>query len=166
MKKTASRPAFTLFEITVVLALLGLVMTLVITTVIGLFKMENVEAISSQRLSAHLALADRFRADVARAIGAPDKMEKFSAGDRCLILRNHDRSAIVYSWDKNQLMRWEITPASQSKKTLPVPGDQAAVEFHRSGPDQRLLTLRVVQTRRHGPAYVVEFAAALGGDLQ
>jgi hypothetical protein len=161
------RSAFTLFEILVVMASMGAVLLLSTATYLAAQRINRSAAGLSGRLAVQAALADQFRQDVTQAKAAPGTFEKNHANAQCLILQVPDGRHIVYRWDKGQLERIAHVGRKESRQRLPIGSDRAVVEFSRSGPSGRLVTLRLTeQPGSTPPRRAVEISASLGGDLQ
>jgi type II secretory pathway pseudopilin PulG len=155
------RPAWSLLEVTAVIAVLGVLLALTFATVAGTMRTEKATLASFQKLAAQSALADQFRADVARAKSTPDKLDTFVKSPACLILELPDRSNIIYRWDKGDLTRSTISATGTSAQRLPLGEKGAVAEFAwvAAGPSP-LVTLRIKgQTLQ-------EITAALGGDYR
>jgi len=161
------RPAFTLIEVLAVMGTMGIVLLLATATLVGAQRINASAAEIARRLAVQIALADQFRQDVARATAAPDAFEKRRAGPACLILQTADGSGIIYCWDDGQLERTQFLGHKQSRQRMPLGSDRASVEFFRSGPGGRVVTLRLTEPRgKAASRRVIECSAALGGDCQ
>lgn len=157
------RSAFTLIEIMVVMWALGLLLMVGAVLIAGTLRVRQAAASAFNTLNARTELADRFRADVHRAVLAPDASGSWTAGPTCLLLRQPDGGHIVYSWKDGRLERIEL-PSNQSRP-LSVGSTGTVVEFLRSGEDRRLLTMQLSPPRPRGaPSTALEITAALGGD--
>jgi len=159
------RPAYMLFEIAAVMAFAGIILMLAAAILVGVVKISRAATDDVQMLVVQKSLADQFRADVARAVAAPDQWENYQAGSTCLILRGTEGRSVIYRWEAGRLQRTELTSGKKIERPLPV-GARIRPEFRRSGPDQRLLTLCLLETRRPVTTCRVEISAALGGDQQ
>jgi len=151
------------------MALLAIFFALLVGLLWGATGVERVEAAVYQRMTIQSALADLFRADVAAAVEAPAQWGDWTAGPTCLILRLGKERQVVYAWENAELTRIEYTAAEPRSQPCPVGGEDIWVEFSRSGPRDRLITMRLIETRGQGSAwkdYPVDIAAALGGDRQ
>jgi prepilin-type N-terminal cleavage/methylation domain-containing protein len=152
-----SRAGFTLLEMLVVMAALGLLMVLIAGLLTGLVRAERAASEDFQRLLVQSALADRFREDVSRAVDAPERLGEQEAGQACLILRRPDKSHIVYRWTGSELTRQE-RPLQEAAQVMPVGGEQVSATFLRGEPDNRVVILRL-----KGLRHEIDFAAALEG---
>jgi type II secretory pathway pseudopilin PulG len=161
------RPAFTLIEVLAVMGTMGIVLVLATATLVGAQRINASATEVAQRLAVQAALADQFRQDVTRATTAPDAFEKIRAGPACIILQTADSSGVIYRWEDGQLERTQFLGQKQSHHRMPVGSDQTSVEFLRSGPGGRVVTLRLSEPRGNAASRrVIECSAALGGDCQ
>jgi type II secretory pathway pseudopilin PulG len=161
------RPAFTLIEVLAVMGTMGIVLLLATATLVGAQRINASAAEVAQRLAVKAALADQVRQDVARATAAPDAFEKLRAGPGCLILQMADSSGVIYRWEDGQLGRTQFLGHEQFRQRMPVGSDRASVEFLRSGPGGRVVTLRLSEPRGNAASRrVIECSSALGGDRQ
>ena len=161
------RPGFTLIEISLVMAMLAVAMGLVTVALLGAIKLHKACEGALERLGAQQVLADQFRADVAQAANAPERWKEDSAGPTCLILHCSEDRHVLYRWKGDRLERSEFNGAKARQRLFPLDGEATAVELGRSGPDDRLLTLRLFALRKNGGKEpLVEITAALGGDRQ
>lgn len=161
-----ARGGFTLLEIVVVMALLSVILMLIAVTVVGATRIERASADAHLRAAAWQELADRFRADVAGADAAPATRGGRDAGPHALFLQVNGQP-VAYRWDAGRLQRSAGPNVDESARQLPLGSDRLSVEFARSGPDGRLITLRLFETRGEGNLVPrLEIAAALGGDLR
>jgi prepilin-type N-terminal cleavage/methylation domain-containing protein len=163
--RTSPRAGFTLLEMAMVMAALGLVMLLLSATMIGSLRTQQLAIRVSNRVMAHSTLADQFRADVARAVEAPSSLGELGADSNRLILRMSGGKTVVYDFSKGQLERSEVVGTKRSSRRLPLGDDRTTVEFRRPG-GVNLVLLRLVESPVRGPKQVIEVAAALGGDLR
>lgn len=153
------RRAFTLLEVTAVMAMMVILLLLLVSIVVGALRVEELAAGNYNRLLEQEVVADQFRDDVAAATAAP----KEKAGTDRLLLTRPDGGPVVYRWEDDSLVRTETVGGKDVSRVLRV-GNGVEVEFTRSA-DDRLLTLRLVESR--GPRKVkhaVDITAALGGD--
>src|SRR5205823_1954174 len=102
------RQAFTLLEMMAVMWGLAILLGISAVTLAGLMRIQQANAQTHERLVQRSALADQFRADVARAADAPASLDKLKAGPDCLILRLADGKHVVYRWKGDQLERTEL----------------------------------------------------------
>jgi hypothetical protein len=162
------RPAFSLLEMTVVLAALQILLALIAGILWATVRIERSAAADFQRTLNQDALAEQFRTDVANAAAAPLGLDDLVAGPDCLILRKADGSKVIYRWAGERLERSETTKSGTTVRHLPLGVEQARVEFTRAE-DGRLLTLRLTEVHGLGNArrqHLVVVTAALGGDLR
>jgi prepilin-type N-terminal cleavage/methylation domain-containing protein len=160
------RPGFTLIEIVAVMFLLGTLMLLAGAVLVGAFQTERLANHISKRQAGQEALAEQFRRDVAMARAAPDTWKEWTAGPAVLILRLDESRHVVYRWHAGQLLRSESGGAMPLARQLPLGGEAFRVEFARSGGEQPIVSLRVIETRRGVDQAPLEIVAALGGDLR
>lgn len=163
------RPGYMLIEIIVVMVVLTLVISLSSFVILGMLRTYAVDAGFAQRLVAQEQIAELFRTDAASAGTAPLRAGRFTASSSCMILRRGDDTLVVYEATPAGLERIEQSAATESRRLLPLESDQARIAFSRGAPEDRLLTLRWIETRGSEGAlveHVLEFSAALGGDLR
>jgi hypothetical protein len=144
---------------------LAVVLLIGTALLVGSVKMERAAAASYRRLTLHSELADQFRADVTRAVAAPERIDELTASRTCLILRIAEGQHVVYLWADGHLERSERTGPDVSRRPVPLGFEPEAVAFTRAGRDGSVVTLRL--TEALGPTKVkrdVEIAAALAGD--
>jgi prepilin-type N-terminal cleavage/methylation domain-containing protein len=159
------RCGFTLLEVTVVMWALGILLLLGTALLVGTFQVQRAAATALNHLSVRNTLADQFRADVARAVAAPDSADQELAGPTCLLLRHAEGGQTVYRWKDGHLERSRL-PGGETRR-LPVGPEGTTVEFFRPGTELGVVTMRLSLPRPHGNApLVLEIAAALGGDLR
>ncbi len=157
------RPAFSLVELLAIIATFGVAVLVGSSVLVAAFKIQKTTQTSVEALSQRAALADLFRADVARASAAPDRFETDTAGPTCLVLELPGGGHLVYRWQMNRLERREL-PGGRVQ-LLPAGPRGTSVEFVRTA-GSRLLTLRLVLPQAGGTTRPLEFSAALGGDLR
>ena len=163
----ARRSGFTLLEIMVVIAALGLIMLLGTVTLLGTMRIERATESVFHRLSAHADLSDQFRLDVARANAAPDKLEKLVAGPTCLLLRLADGHHVAYRFEAGVLTRSELDGASTTQRTMPLGSELVRVEFGRAESAPKMITLRLTEPPgRTLSRHPIEITATMGGDLR
>jgi hypothetical protein len=148
------------------MAALTAAMGLLVVALAGALQLQHASADALDRLGAQRDLADQFRADVAQAADAPERWQDETAGPDCLILRLGKDRHVVYRWEAERLVRSETAGEREHRHEIALGEGPAAVEFARSGPGGRLLTLRLFTVRKDGRKPAAEFTAALGGDLQ
>jgi prepilin-type N-terminal cleavage/methylation domain-containing protein len=162
---TGHRSGFSLVEIVVVMAALGVLMLLGTSILVGTFQVQRAAATALNQLSERNTLADQFRADASRAIAAPDRADQWTANPTCLLLRQAEGGHMVYRWQEGRLERSRL-PSGETQR-LPVGPEGAAVEFLRPSTNRGVVTLRLSLPRSHGTVTpALEIAAALGGDLR
>jgi hypothetical protein len=150
----------------VVMTLLSMFIGLIVAVIWSAIRIERADASVMTRMLVQNALAEQFREDVAGAVETLKEWEEHTAGSQCLILRRPDGSHVVYAWQNKQLSRLEKIVETENKRLLPAGAEQADVEFRTSGSENRLVTLRLTETRGPGPKRLLEIAAALGGDVR
>ncbi len=157
-----TRPnAFTLIELLVVLVMIGVVFGLIASTILGTMKIEKAQAAVYHKMVAQHTLADQFRADVAGAQSAPEKLKDWVKGPACLILKTTGADHIVYHWHDGRLERIEIAGKRRLQQNLALGEKKLTVEFAAGSDFPGLLTLRLKSPM---PRPAVEISAALGGD--
>ncbi len=163
---SAARQGFTLLEMSAVIGSLAIVLLLIAAILLGVFNTQQLSTRVSHTLMTQNTLGDQFRSDVATATGAPKMLGDEQAGPNCLILQRTDGSHVVYRWHEGKLDRSEVVEDNHATQTLPVGNEQTTVEFLR-GDGDRLLTLRLADSpERVKQGRMVEYSAALGGDLR
>ena len=160
------RAGFTLLEILVVMWALTLALGLGATLFVAALRADQVSAATLRRLSQTGELADQFRADVAEAAAAPDRLDALARGPSCLILRTPDGAHVVYQWQQEQLERMVRTADGEMRRVVPVGVRVARVEFDVTDGERPLITLRLIESPARGVAWPTEVSAALGGDLR
>ncbi len=159
------RRGFSLLEMAGVMGALTLVLLMLVTVLMAALRNEQVAARSTQRLLARAALADQFRADVARATAAPRTLGDLEAGPTCLILRLGDGEHLVYRFRERWLERSTAGEEGPFQR-VPLGERDVTVEFGQEA-GGRLLSLRLIDVPRSGgPQREFEVRAALGGDLR
>jgi len=166
MRRRTSRTGFTLIEILVVMAVMTVALGLGTTLLLAAMRTDQVGTATLHRLSWRAQLADQFRADVAGAAAAPDRLGDRTAGPACLILRTPAGTHVVYQWQGAKLIR--IVGTGDTETRTPVVPDvpELSGEFIRTDGDRPLVTLKLVETPALGTARRAEVAAAVGGDLR
>jgi hypothetical protein len=163
--KADARRGFSLLEAVCAIWALTLIMFLGVTTLLGAMKIEKAGTAASDRQTFLTTAADQFRDDVATAIEAPDRVGEVDAGDDSLILRKGDDRYVFYRAEEGRLERSVVARPNAMLQWIPLGGNWDTIEFVRSGPNGRLITLRLCQAveigRRQRPT---EVSAALGGD--
>jgi type II secretory pathway pseudopilin PulG len=149
-----------LLELLTVMAVIGFVFAVIVSTILGTLKIEKAEAAAYHRMAAQHTLADQFRTDVAGAAAALEKLKDWVKGPACIILKT-TAGHIVYHWHDGKLERIEIAGKQVGKQYLPLGEKKLAVEFAGGTSSADLLTLRL---KGPAPRPAVEISAALGGD--
>ena len=159
------RLGFTLVEMLCVMALLLLIATILTLLLRGTLEIERFQAEGFDRLLQTTALADQFRADVARAETAPLEWRDHQADEHTLILQMKNDQHVIYRWQQGTLERQSYETQQSSERTLPLDNRSVGVEFVRA--DKVALIRLRLSTLRKGvpqPGQTLEIAAALGGD--
>jgi type II secretory pathway pseudopilin PulG len=160
------RPGFTLLEAVAVMWGMGILMLVGVAIIVGVFKIQDATEAGYTQASRQETLVDQFREDVARAVAAPASIDKWTAGPAVLILRTSEGGHIVYATQNERLERWRLPKGDVYTLHAALAGTR--MEFMRSGPDGRLVTMRLTPP----PASTgkardsLDIAAALGGDLR
>lgn len=160
------RAGFTLLELIVVMWALGFLMLVGALLVVAALKTDQSARNTVNRLSQHSQLADRFRADVARAEGAafPKEPEQQRETPSSLVLRMSEKHHVMYLWKDGHIDRVEEAD-SKSYQQFSVGNDCADVEFLWTDLNNPVLTLRLIRTSKEGSS-VLDISAALRGDLR
>jgi hypothetical protein len=130
---------------------------------VSTFRIRDVSADALAHQTQRALLIDQFRADVAEAADSPASLEGWKAGPDCLILRHPSGRHTLYRFEANHLWRWEPRSTAAEPHWVAQEPAAATAEFRRSGPDQRLITLRF--TPLSGTSGL-DILATLGGDLR
>lgn len=161
-----ARQGMSLIEVTVVMALLLVLLSLTSTAIWSTIRIERAEAAAFQKTIQHSILADQFREDVANSKATPQEFGDHSAGADRIILAQADGKHIVYSWLGKQVERTEITEDAATTWSMPI-GEDLKVEFARSDSQGELIVIRFFDLRKGMSLQTpVEFAAGLGGNLK
>jgi type II secretory pathway pseudopilin PulG len=162
------RGGFLLIEVLILMISLVVVMLVGGAALLGGFKAQRTASATQKRLNAETTLADEFRPDVARAEKVVAQIEQLKTGPKCLLLRWPDGKTIVYRWDGKKLERSQLPGSKDAPpRKLPLGPDCTAVEFLRTGPDRRVITVRLTEKRRAAKSTrSIDISAALGGDLR
>jgi hypothetical protein len=163
---SARRAGFTLLEVSVVMAAMIIALVLGATLLLAALRADQVGAATLRRLAWHAELTDQFRADVAGAVAAPDRLGALARGPDCLILRTPGGAHVIYQWRDGRLDRTVRTGENEVRRPVPVESEGVTVEFDRPAGDRPLITLRLVETPARGAPRRTEVSAALGGDLR
>ena len=161
LQSAICRNGFTLIEVLTVMSVIGFVFTIIASTLLSTLKIEKAEAEAYHKMVTQHALADQFRADVAAASSAPEKLKDWVKGPACLILKTTDAGHIVYHWHDGKLERIASAGKRMDKQYLPLGDKKLAVEFAAGTGSSGLMILRL---KGAIPLPAVEIAAALGGD--
>ena len=151
----SSRPrfGFSLVELLVVMWLMGILFLLGGATLLGAIRLEQTADAADERVMVRSLLADQFRQDVGQAVKVPETLEELRAGPSCpscLILGQPGGRYVVYRWHDDGLERGEgfseedlfWQPVGLGKTSADL-----TVDFVRSGPEARLITLRIRELR-------------------
>lgn len=164
---SAGRKGFSLIEMIAVLWGVWAILLISVLLLVAIHKLERSTAASLNRLSNHSALADQFRADVAQASAAPETFGQHKAGPTCLILRDPNGKHLVYRWQEKYLERTEQVGEEIQQQRLDLGKECTGIEFQRTGPEQRLIALKLTEKpSTTAPPRQKEITAALGGDLR
>jgi type II secretory pathway pseudopilin PulG len=159
-----SRSGFTLLEILTVMLGLGMVLMLTSIVLAGTLRLQKASQLSLERTSARSALADQFRADVARSQASPASLGDFKAGDRCLLLRDNG-ATIVYRCQAQSIERLELAADGMVLRSARLGPQEMGARFSRRGSEGRSITLSLGQnSNRPGHPWIIQ--ATLGGDWQ
>jgi type II secretory pathway pseudopilin PulG len=159
------RRGFTLTEIVVVIWGLGICLLIGGALIVTTMKANRAGEAAMNRLSVREALANQFRADVARAETAPERLGDLTAGPACLLLQTPRGSSVVYCWQDDKLERIDRDgDGREMLQRVPVGPTVTAIEFIRSGGKAALITLRISEVSGRGPTRRAELSAALGGE--
>lgn len=153
----ASRSGFTLLEMLIVLAFVGLLMTMLGSAIWSLTRINGAAAQTFSDLQSESALADRFRGDLAEAKDAPEFAADFQGSPLCSF-QGVDGTVIIYKSSGSTIERvvfGDTDPHSQSFRIR----DAERIRFDRRG---KLLTLTVDGAKRSR----LVVAAAIGGERQ
>lgn len=164
--RNCARLGFTLLEMMVVLWALGFLMVIGALLVVAALRTDQSARNTVNRLSQHSQLADRFRADVARAEGAafPKELDQQRETPSSVVLRMSEGHHVMYLWRDGQIERVEEAD-TKSYQQFAVGRDCTDVEFLWSDLNNPVLTLRLIRTSRGGNS-VLDICAALRGDLR
>jgi prepilin-type N-terminal cleavage/methylation domain-containing protein len=161
------RPGFSLLEVMVVIVVMSIIMMMATSMLLNLFRLETAEAGAHDRLMSQSALADQFREDVAAASAAPPQgpakdgdEPPLQADKHTLILKTDGDRYIAYRWNKGELERIETVVDQETRRVMPVGGDNITVEFLRQ---DKIHRLRLIASGKGGTS-VLDIAAALGGE--
>ena len=161
------RTGFTLIELMVVIVLLNVFFLLLAATLWGSIRIERADAAALDRLVTQSKLANQFRQDVAAAVAAPPSLNEQTAGPTCLILKMTEDEYVIYRWDPAGLGRTQWVGTESSRRTELIADEDVSMTFARSGAENGLILLRIVESRGRGESrreHPIEIASALGGD--
>jgi hypothetical protein len=162
------RSGYTLLEMIVVMWALAAVLALGGAMLLTALRADQVGAATLRDLTRRTELADQFRADVARAVEAPDRFAEFAAGPACVILRTGGGAHVVYRWHDEAVERAVHAAGKVVRRPLPV-GPRYAdsrVEFARQPGERTTVTLRIIDAPPFAPARRTDVSATLGGDTR
>jgi type II secretory pathway pseudopilin PulG len=163
MKGGVRRIGFTLLEVLIVMATMGVLFLLGSAILTGAVQMQRASAMAQEHVTQRAVLADLFRADVHEATSTPDRAATWTAGPRCLILQRSQGKQLVYQWKDDRIVRTELPAGTEQR--LPVGAENASVEFVRPGADHRTVTLRLTRTwPKKASTRTDDIVAALGGE--
>src|SRR6516225_6610308 len=100
-----TRRGYTLIEMVCVILLLTVVGGLLVVLLRETLVLKAAQADSDRHMAAQRALADLFRADVARAADAPRRWRYYRADPRTLILEDRRGGHVLYLWQEGRLER-------------------------------------------------------------
>ncbi len=159
-----SRKGYTLLEMLVVMATMGIACLLGTAAMVGALRVQQGVAGAVDRLTRRSVLADEFRDDVARALETPETLDERRAGARCLILRQAGNRVVVYQEADGVLRRGEGTNDADLAWGVRSTGPEGTVvEFSRPGPGLVSLQLRDPHGKELVPRETT-ITAALGGN--
>ena len=159
-----ARHGFTLLEMLAVMWANGLLLLIGCVLVNGMYSIRQATQTTHDRITRQSTLADRFRADVAVGTALPENGDGQDASPKVLILAV-DGGTIVYAIEAGRVTR-TATVDGKRTDTAFVLGKKVSAEFVRPTEPIDLVTLRLVESRTHGPARHSDIGAALGGDLR
>jgi hypothetical protein len=158
-----SSAAFTLTEVLVVLATTFVIMMICGVTIATAMRISRSGMKGLDALVTANALADQFRADVARATAAPAEFGRYKAGPSCLLLRTgKDDDYVVYRWEEGVLERSLLARVRPDRRQIAIGSNTFLPEFDRTGIPRGIVTLRLTETRPK-PGRPIEISAAIGG---
>jgi prepilin-type N-terminal cleavage/methylation domain-containing protein len=162
--RAGKRGGFSLLELLCVMTLLSTVAGVLIVLLNETLALGHSQAEVAERSQRHRALADEFRADVARAEEAPAEWRQYRAGPQTLILRMKEGGHVLYQWEGDRLERRAFAAREEPARVLTAGDERVGVEFVRE--DAGLVRLRLLTLHRGSPlpGQALEITAALGGD--
>jgi hypothetical protein len=137
-----------------------------VALILAIVRTNQVGAATLRELSRRAELADQFRADVAAADAAPDRVGPWTSGPDCLILHTPVNGHVVYRWQDGGLQRVVKSGDTERRTPFAVGPEGTAVEFARGAGDPPLLTMTLIEHPVRGVARRVDVSAALGGDTR
>jgi prepilin-type N-terminal cleavage/methylation domain-containing protein len=160
------RGGFTLLEMLVVMFAMSITFGFGATILLAALRIDQAGAATLRLMAWRTELADQFRADVARADAAPERLGELTGNGTCLILHWPDGTHVIYQrQDEGRLERTVRASGGETRRVLPAGNPNVTVEFARGTGSRPLITLRLVESTP-GTSRRVEIAAALGGDLR
>lgn len=150
----------------VVMFALGGAMAMGVALIVTSNKAVTVGVAASERFGRLAELDRQFRADVARAEGALDRVGDVAAGPAALILKMPDGTTVLYQKGEEALDRTERTGTKEQVRRFSLDRRDTKTEFVRPTAGPKVITLRLTTKRDAGAETVTEFSAALGGDLR
>ncbi len=166
---TRTRPCrrgFTLLEMCVVMFAMGIAMAMGVALIVTTIKAATVGETTSERFSKLAELSRQFRADVALAEAAPERVDDIAAGPTVLILKMPDGTTVLYQKGEESLDRVERIGKKELVRRFPLDQPDIKTEFARTTIGPKLITLRLTTKKDAGAAKTTEISAALGGDLR
>ncbi len=164
IRTRSCRRGFTLLEMTVVLFAMGIAMAMGVALIVTAIKAATVGETTSERFSKLAELSRQFRADVARAEAAPERVDNTVAGPGTLILKMPDGTTVLYLKGEESLDRVERTGEKELVHRFPLDRPDTKTEFMRTATGPKLITLRLTTKKDAGSGKTTEFSAALAGD--
>lgn len=154
------RKGFTLIEVSVVMALLGIVMLVAGSILYAVIELESAENNLSQRNLGIMEMGRLFRQDVARAaVAKASRVESRTS----LEITLSDKSRVSYQFDGKQLLRESGTGSQRLLRSSSLQD----VQFTESS-EGRLIAVRVTEKGRlaRSPLRSFFYQSALGSDLR
>jgi hypothetical protein len=149
----------------VVMWALSMALVLGVTLLIAALGADKVGAATLRGLTLRAELADQFRADVAQADAAPDRLTELARGPSCLILHMPGGAHVIYQWREGQMERITRANGREARQPFAVGSEDVTGAFGRTDTNPPLITLRLIETLPHGTLRrTEEVSATLGGD--
>src|SRR2546428_7182854 len=104
-KRAVPRGGFTLIEVMVVMFAMTIAFGFGATLLLAALRIDQAGAATLRLMAWRTELADQFRADVARADAASERLGELTRGPACLILHRPDGTHVVYQWQDERLER-------------------------------------------------------------